>query len=178
MAHDASLVIAGTGPDADIRCYKELVRQNNLTREVSFPGQIEHIYLPDLLNAARVLVLPAFHEPFGLVLLEALACGTRVVTTNQGGPPEFIPESLRMAGRASLVSGLRSLHPAQDEERRFVEQLADSVAKQMSEPSTPKERSAISRSVQALSWSTYVKRLAQVYQSALDLRGTTQLPTP
>lgn len=48
-------------------------------------GRIEDVY-----SVMDVFVLPSLCEPFGLVLLEAMACGVPVVATNSGGPPDFI----------------------------------------------------------------------------------------
>jgi glycosyltransferase involved in cell wall biosynthesis len=47
-----------------------------------------------------VLVLASTDpEPYGLILVEALACGTPVVATDQGGPPEIIARAASGAGR-------------------------------------------------------------------------------
>ncbi|MEI7579358.1 MAG: glycosyltransferase family 4 protein [bacterium] len=56
-------------------------------------------YLPqdkliDLYAASDLFVFPSIHEPFGIVLLEALAAGIPVICSNQGGPKEFIPDNL------------------------------------------------------------------------------------
>jgi glycosyltransferase involved in cell wall biosynthesis len=45
-----------------------------------------------LLNAADLLVLPSLAEPFGLVLLEAMALSKPVVAVNQGGPTEIVAD--------------------------------------------------------------------------------------
>ena len=48
---------------------------------VTFAGRIEQKRLPLYYSAADVLVVPSRYESFGLVALEALACGTPVVAT-------------------------------------------------------------------------------------------------
>ena len=46
--------------------------------------------VPELLRLAEVLVLPSRNEPFGRVLIEAMATGKPVVATNSGGAPEIV----------------------------------------------------------------------------------------
>jgi glycosyltransferase involved in cell wall biosynthesis len=73
-----------------------------------------------LLKNARCLLFPTqWREPFGLVLIEALACGTPVLGLNQGavrevlaGFPEFICRSPRAMAR-KLRTGLTKYTPAQ-----------------------------------------------------------------
>ena len=48
--------------------------------------------VPEYYTAADVFVAPSPYEPFGLVIIEAMACGAPVIATNQGGPPEIISE--------------------------------------------------------------------------------------
>lgn len=48
--------------------------------------------VPEYYSAADVFVAPSPYEPFGLVVIEAMACGAPVIATNQGGPPEIISE--------------------------------------------------------------------------------------
>ena len=48
--------------------------------------------VPSYYTAADVFVAPSPYEPFGLVVIEAMACGAPVIATNQGGPPEIISE--------------------------------------------------------------------------------------
>jgi glycosyltransferase involved in cell wall biosynthesis len=57
---------------------------------IFFIGWRGHDELPAGLNAADVLVAPSVDEPFGLVYLEAMACGLPVVTTPTGGPLSFV----------------------------------------------------------------------------------------
>ena len=60
-------------------------------RSVHLAGAVGHDVVPRWLQAADVVCQPSLVEPFGLVTLEALACGRPVVATSVGGPPEFVP---------------------------------------------------------------------------------------
>src|SRR5438132_9505794 len=53
-------------------------------------GKRSHAQLPDLLRECDVLVLPSYSEGFGLVLLEAMACGLPVITTSATAGPDLI----------------------------------------------------------------------------------------
>jgi glycosyltransferase involved in cell wall biosynthesis len=66
------------------------VARSGATEGIFFIGWRGHDELPAGLNAADVLVAPSVDEPFGLVYLEAMACGLPVVTTPTGGPLSFV----------------------------------------------------------------------------------------
>ncbi len=57
---------------------------------IHLPGVVPHTAVPRWLRAADVVCQPSLAEPFGLVTLEALACGRSVVATRVGGPAEFV----------------------------------------------------------------------------------------
>jgi len=63
-------------------------RRLNLDAQVHFTGWREDI--PDILALASLFVLPSLEEPFGRVLIEAMAMGKAVVATDAGGVPEIV----------------------------------------------------------------------------------------
>ncbi len=84
------LVIAGGShpelPDEQERNrIEQIVRSLGLAEQTLFPGRLSHDVLPLYYAAADVCVIPSHYEPFGLVAIEAMACGTPVVASNVGG---------------------------------------------------------------------------------------------
>lgn len=63
----------------------KLVQELGLSHQTQFIGQVGHDRLPLYYTAADVCVIPSHYEPFGLVAIEAMACGTPVVASNVGG---------------------------------------------------------------------------------------------
>eukprot|EP01083_Nonionella_stella_P102945 293493_1 len=64
------------------------------TKHVFFPGPKMQPELVHLYNAANIGVFPSKNEPFGLVLIECLACGTPVIGANSGGPKDFVKKEI------------------------------------------------------------------------------------
>jgi glycosyltransferase involved in cell wall biosynthesis len=78
---DAVTLIAGVGEPACENQLKALVNELNLSDRVVFLGMVRGIEKVSLLQAVNLLALPTQQENFGLVLVEAMACGTPVITT-------------------------------------------------------------------------------------------------
>jgi glycosyltransferase involved in cell wall biosynthesis len=74
----------------------ERVRALRLERDVRFVGFVTEAELPLWYNAARLFAYPSLYEGFGLPVLEAMACGTPVVTSNVASLPE-------VGGRAAAL---------------------------------------------------------------------------
>lgn len=60
---------------------------------VAVVGRVAHDRVATWISAADVLCLPSTVEPFGQVVVEAMACARSVVATRIGGPPEFVDEA-------------------------------------------------------------------------------------
>ena len=64
-----------------------------LNEQLMYEGEVEHARKLELLAGARALVFPIrWNEPFGLVMLEALACGTPVLAFPEGAAPEIVED--------------------------------------------------------------------------------------
>jgi len=71
----------------------DLVDRLNLHKDVIFLGYVPNEDLPALYNAADLFVYPSLYEGFGLPPLEAMACGTPVVTSNTSSLPEVVGDA-------------------------------------------------------------------------------------
>jgi len=76
--------------------YKEvfkLIDKLNLSKDTIFTGYVPKEDLPALYNAADLFVSPSLYEGFGLPPLEAMACGTPVITSNTSSLPEVVGDA-------------------------------------------------------------------------------------
>jgi glycosyltransferase involved in cell wall biosynthesis len=89
------LKIAAKVDRADQDYYDELIKPLMNHPLVEFIGEIGDHEKPEFLSGALGLLLPIdWPEPFGLVMIEAMACGTPVIAYNRGSVPEIIDEGL------------------------------------------------------------------------------------
>jgi glycosyltransferase involved in cell wall biosynthesis len=89
------LKIAAKVDNADKDYFDELIRPLLSTSGVEFIGEIGDDKKSEFLSGATALLVPIdWPEPFGLVMIEAMACGTPVIAFNRGSVPEIIEDGL------------------------------------------------------------------------------------
>jgi D-inositol-3-phosphate glycosyltransferase len=87
-------VIGGDGHhEPEFQRLLQLSKELDIRDKVFFAGRVDQQNLPAYYNAADLLVVPSHHESFGLVALEALACGTPVVASDVGAMRSIIIEN-------------------------------------------------------------------------------------
>lgn len=102
LAHlpGAQLIVAG-GPDAgqlgqdpEVGRLRAVAAQAGVADRVTFTGRVRHQEVPALLRSADVVVCDPWYEPFGIVPLEAMACGTAVVASAVGGHLDTVKDGI------------------------------------------------------------------------------------
>ncbi|GGU09744.1 glycosyltransferase [Streptomyces coeruleorubidus] len=92
------LVVVGGPPadrlddDPEVRRLRGIARDAGVVDRVRFTGAVPSEQVPPLLRSADVVVCPADYEPFGIVPLEAMACGVPVVASAVGGQLDTVAD--------------------------------------------------------------------------------------
>jgi N-acetyl-alpha-D-glucosaminyl L-malate synthase BshA len=84
----AKLLLVGDGPE--IKKVYKLIEELNISKQVIFVGKQEKV--EDFYSISDLMLLLSEKESFGLVALEAMACGVPCIGTNVGGIPEVIKD--------------------------------------------------------------------------------------
>lgn len=150
-APSARLVLAGEGPQ---RFYlRRLARYLGISEQVHLVGWQTGDQLVQLYRQAAVVAVPSLYEPFGLVALEAMACGRPVVASATGGLKEIIGED----GQAGLLA-----RPG--DHLALAQQLAQLLDPELARTTGDSAR----RRAERYSWAESASRTVEVYQGARE----------
>lgn len=147
---DVELLIAGEGPRRGR--LEQLAAKLGVGGRVHFAGLLPHDEMPWLYSAADVLVLASAREGMPNVVLESLACGTRVAATDVGG----IGEVVRSAEAGTLMAG------------RSTAALLEALARLGSQPAAPEATRAYAAQ---FGWQNIVGRQVALYRTVLSNRA-------
>jgi glycosyltransferase involved in cell wall biosynthesis len=130
---------------------KIFIKEHHLESCVTYLGQPDEETLVKIYNAADVLLVPSLYEGFGLTVLEAMACGTAVITTNVSSLPE-------VAGNAAILT-----------DPLDVEGIAKAIQQLYARPWERKElvRKGLER-VKQFTWENTAEHVAHVYEEVLN----------
>ncbi|NDJ84434.1 MAG: glycosyltransferase family 1 protein [Chloroflexi bacterium] len=150
--------IVGGDPDrespdnAELQRLRALCHQLGLEDIVRFVGSREQSVLPYYYNAAEALIMPSDYESFGMVALEAMACGTLVIASQVGGLAFLVDDD---------VTGFHV--PVRDPES-----LAERIRVVLREPERRQHMAQAARhAAESYSWDLVVERLFAVFSGVL-----------
>lgn len=154
MQKKAQLLVVGgdLADDPELEKLRQLANDLQLQKRVLFTGARSQEELPLFYSAADVVVVPSYHESFGLVAVEAQACNTPVVATHAGG--------LLTVVRQGETGYLVPRGPG------FFAERLDFL---LSHPDVLAQMSLVARSsVVQYSWQSVAERLNEVYEDVLN----------
>ncbi len=128
----------------------------DLGEDVIFTGYVPHSDLPLLMNAAQAFIFPSLYEGFGLPVLEAMKCGTPVLTSNISSLPEIVGHAAILVDpydEESITHGMEQLIRDSDLTTRLARQGQEQAA--------------------LFSWKKAATESLQVYRQVLSARSRT-----
>ncbi len=128
------------------------VERQGLQERVHFPGFVADEDLPALYSAATLFVYPSLYEGFGLPLLEAMACGTPVVSSNQSSLPEVVEQAGVLVNPYEVDDITQAMSNLLDDETR-------------------RQKLSVAGLEQAakFSWDEMAQKLVKLYQTVLSV---------
>lgn len=146
---NAELLIGGTGRLES--SLMELATELGVREDVRFLGFVPDEEMVSLYASVDLFVLPSEYEGFGIVFMEAMACGTPVVGTDVGG----IPTAVEEGETGYLVP------------RDGVDELSERMTEMLTNPEAYEQLSKASRKwAETHNWNTIAKRVSKIYHSA------------
>ena len=146
----AKLVVAGSGPEWE--SLQKLAAELGIAEAVTFTGRVDNAGMATLYRSADVMINPSLADNMPISVLEALASGVPVVSTNVGGIPYLVDH-----GKTALLVPVRD-----------AEAMAAAVLALLGDPSLAKRISAAGlESIQRYTWPNVRNRLLHVYEQVL-----------
>nr|WP_202512359.1 glycosyltransferase [Streptomyces sp. SID3343] len=169
---DTELVIAGGPVQGPVAADPEAERLIGIAREVGVEdrvallGSVDRRAMPALLRSADAVVCTPWYEPFGIVPLEAMACGTPVVASAVGGLRDTVVDG---------VNGL--LVPPRD-----VAALTEALRRLLEQPEWARQmgQAGALRAVSRYAWPRVARETAEIYRGvalAREARGRNRAVT-
>ncbi len=121
---ELKLFIAGRGPEEGR--YRGLVEQLGMKEKVIFLGLLSDAVLKKYIASSTLCVFPSVYEGFGIAILEAMAAGKPVITSDRGGQTDFARDGenaclVEMERPGSLEKAMARLLDDEDERERLAE---------------------------------------------------------
>jgi D-inositol-3-phosphate glycosyltransferase len=155
LAHPSLPRLVMVGGDGDhspmLRQLQSEAKALHIENRLMFAGRVDQETLSQYYSAADVLVVPSYYESFGLVAMEALACGTPVVTTPVGAMEKIVKDG---------VTG----YVAKDTDPQYYAGLIEAILlKQQQKVLSP---AIIRASVSEFTWAKSASVLLDAYRAA------------
>ena len=155
---DVVLHVAGTGAGAEADALRE--RMEAMAPVVELHGQVSQTRLSELMRAAHAFVLPSFYEGLPLVLVEAAACGCRIVATELPGVERELAPGLGALATWVPMPRLEAIdRPVEQDIPAFVDALVRALTHALEQPALAEPSAVLAE----FSWSAVFARVAAVY---------------
>jgi len=161
------------GMHEDLRQQVERINRETETDVIWLERHLPQSEIIPLYSQTAAFICPSVYEPFGIINLEAMACGTPVVASNLGGIPDIV-----LHGKTGFLVPYAPVSEDDPEPRDpqvFADDLAHGVNTILDNPDLRRDmgRQGMHRAREAFSWSAVARRTLEFYQELIQARGQT-----
>jgi glycosyltransferase involved in cell wall biosynthesis len=138
---------------------------------VQIHGAVNQRELARIMRHAHIFILPSFYEGIPLVVLEALACGCRIVANDLPGTQEILGGTAVAYISLIQTPRLKTLDaPLPEEENAFEERLATALRIQMAATAKQPDLdlSALQEKLDSFSWTNVFERIQKIYIESIE----------
>jgi starch synthase len=160
----AQIVVLAGAPDtpeiaAEVGALREQV-QRERSGLVWIDGILPRSDVVHLLSGAAVFCCPSIYEPFGIVNLEAMACGTAVVASDVGGIPEIV-----VPGETGYL-----VHWSEHDLEGFASELARRLSEVLESPDLARRMGEAGRQrvLEHFSWGQIARQTVELYREVVE----------
>lgn len=147
---EVKFILAGAGSAQDEGNILQLIKENNVEKNVEFPGWVRSDRKDRLLREADVFFLPSYNEGMPMSILDAMGYGLPIVSTRVGGIPKIV------------VNGLNGycLEPGD------IEKMANAIIDVLNNPSMGEE--SIEIICEKYSFDLHLQKLVNLYEQEIE----------
>jgi len=158
--------LVGSSGDAEVDTIPRCIDRSDCRLE--FTGALPQEDLAAILRASQIFVLPSFFEGLPLVVLEALACGCRIVMTDLPGLDSWLSPSLEENGfveRVKLPRLIRVDQPEPADLPEYVHNLSTAVTRQLHRciDAAPDWNTCVLPCIEPMGWEGVFRKIEKVY---------------
>lgn len=165
--YNIELMLYGNGEIIEQEKIKNLAKgfENNII----FKGHITQIELSKELNKSQIFILPSFYEGLGLVIIEALFCGCRVVCNRLDNLFGILSKKVFAKGHIEFVDMNISIYDSNQERHdEYTVELENVILKQIKKPYSLEIANDINMSVSEFTFKTYYQKLINISKTLLN----------
>jgi glycosyltransferase involved in cell wall biosynthesis len=130
------------------------IQAHDLESDILDLGSLDKARLIQIYNAADLLIAPSLYEGFGLTIIEAMACGTPVITSNVSSLPEVVADAAILVAPFDVEAIVAAVCQLQQDTSFHCQLVAKGLLRS-----------------QFFSWQTTAEQVARVYEQVLSNRG-------
>ena len=164
---ELELHVAGSGTGEEAEGIRQ--RMIAMSPSVILHGQVDQNRLADLMRQCSVFILPSFYEGIPLVLVEALACGCRVVTTMLPGVATelapFFPGFMELVPLPKMIT---IDTPEQSGTKKFVNDLFEAICKTLGKNERALDQLKLEKSLTEFTWESVFGKVEKTWLKLIE----------